>query len=173
MTFTENSQDIADVTTKYMREVTYSIGQGKLKIDFKGFKLGVNCGLPIVYKFSLQSGDVVPSFIKGVLNDPSGTTGGYIEIDSNSRIDASEPKIFVVISGFAEMANPPSVINKTLSMTLPINFEIPNNGPPSFKFQLKDVRLKVGEDLPLKFPDMEDPDYEDNPTLQNLDFGSA
>ncbi len=58
-------------------------------------------------------------------------------------------------------------------MTLQLNLIIPNLGPPKFKQPLKDVKIKVGEQKTLKFPAFSDPDWEDDPSLQYINFGNA
>ena len=70
--------------------------------------------------------------------------GGYLEIQSNSRRDAMEPVMLVVIKGEIEENNPPNGSVKGAEMILPIRLVITNRGPPSFKFPLQDVKVTVG-----------------------------
>ena len=59
------------------------------------------------------------------------------------------------------------------SIIIPLFVEVPNLGPPKFKFDLKDIRLRVNETSYLKMPKIEDPDEEDSYKLEVCDFGDA
>ena len=48
-----------------------------------------------------------------------------------------------------------------------------NSGPPKFKVKPKDILLKVGANWPFEFSKMRDPDWEDKPFLDEIDFGNA
>ena len=87
MNLTANPQDIAITFNNIMKEVEYTIGDPIVRIDFKGFNQGIDCKLQTKYKFTQKSGDPLPSFIKAGLN--KFTEGGYIEIYTNTRRDAS------------------------------------------------------------------------------------
>jgi len=80
-----------------------------------------------------------------------------------------------LISGEASKRNPPDPNDKPeiAEMVLPINLIIPNYGPPIFRPALRDFQIKVGDNTPLKFPKMIDPDWEDTPFLLFLDLGKA
>jgi hypothetical protein len=82
-------------------------------------------------------------------------------------------EIAVLIAGEAEAANPPNGDIKRAEMVMPIQIIIPNYGPPKFKVKPKDIRLKVGDSWPLRFSKMRDPDLEDKPFLDEIDFGKA
>jgi hypothetical protein len=58
-------------------------------------------------------------------------------------------------------------------MVLPLEIIIPNTGPPTFKSNPRDVKIKVNEIGVIKLPAMADPDLEDKAVLQSIDFGEA
>jgi hypothetical protein len=46
----------------------YTIGDQKMKIDFIGFIQWADCKLPITYKFTLKTGEPLPSYVRGDVN---------------------------------------------------------------------------------------------------------
>ena len=58
-------------------------------------------------------------------------------------------------------------------MILPIEFIVPNNGPPVFSRIPQDVYLRVGEKIQLDFSSMKDPDFDDVPSMKSIEFGGA
>ena len=114
----------------------------------------------------------MPSYIRGDVNKISGRP--FIEVFSNTRKGiVGSIEIAVLIAGEAEAANPPNDVIKRADMVMPIQIIIPNYGPPTFKVKPKDIRVKVGDNWPLKFAGMRDPDLEDKPFLDEINFGKA
>ncbi len=57
---TANPLDIAITFNNIMKEIDYTIGDPKVRYDFKGFKQGIDCKLPTKYIFTQKSGDPLP-----------------------------------------------------------------------------------------------------------------
>ena len=71
-----------------MKPFSYTIGDPTLRVDFRGFKQAYDCAKKINYKFLLSNGNLLPAFIKPVVNNDN---SGFLEIQTNKRRDAGEP----------------------------------------------------------------------------------
>ncbi len=56
---------------------------------------------------------------------------------------------------------------------MPISFRYVNIGPPYFLKPLKDIYMIAGEILVYKFPEIKDPDIDDELLEVKVDFGKA
>ena len=56
---------------------------------------------------------------------------------------------------------------------MPLYIIIPNKGPPAFKSKFPNIKMSVNTLQTLMFSSMIDPDLEDTPSLELLDFGTA
>jgi hypothetical protein len=79
-----------------------------------------------------------------------------------------------MITAEAYAGNPPNETMKYRStIILPITIVIPQLGPPTLKLPPKDVKLTVGDSLQYRLSSYSDPDYEDEATFNEPDFGLA
>jgi hypothetical protein len=70
----------------------------------------------------------------------------FIEVYSNTRKDAFSINWQIMITGIAEIGNPPNETYKyRTTIILPLTIIIPNIGPPTLKAPPNDVKLTVGE----------------------------
>jgi hypothetical protein len=59
------------------------------------------------------------------------------------------------------------------SLLIPIKILITNTGAPKFKETIADITVKVNEIASPKFPNIYDPDPEDNYSVVSENFGAA
>jgi hypothetical protein len=169
-----DDSDLADTLNKIMKPYQYTIGDTKLRISFRDFvPIPLYCGIPIDYTFRLQSGDPLPKIFTA--DNFIFTRGGYIDVFTSTRKVISDTRYTILITGEVPQDNPPlaGVPFLTSTMVLPLEFIIPNTGPPTFKSNPSDIRLKVNEVGVIKFSTMSDPDWEDLASLQTIEFGEA
>lgn len=62
--------------------------------------MGIYCGIPVRYLYTLQSGDPLPKFMTGGINPLNRV--GFIQIDSKTRRDATELVWQVMITGIVD-----------------------------------------------------------------------
>ena len=158
--------DLADLLNKIMKPYQYTVGDTKLRISFRDFvPIPLYCGIPIDYTFRLQSGDPLPKIFTA--DNFIFTRGGYIDVFTSTRKVISDTRYTILITGEVPQDNPPltGVPFLTSTMVLPLEFIIPNTGPPTLKSNPPDIRLKVNEVGVIKFSAMSDPDWEDLASL--------
>jgi hypothetical protein len=74
------------------------------------------------------------------------TKKGFIEVYTNTRKDAFNINWQIMITGIAEIGNPPDETKKyRTTIILPLTIIIPNIGPPTLKAPPNDVKMTVGE----------------------------
>ena len=88
-----------------MKEKTYTIGDDRTRFYFNDFQTAINCGIPTQYIFTLQSGEQLPKFMFGGTNVI--TKKGFIEVYTNTRKDIFNINWQIMITGIAEIGNPP------------------------------------------------------------------
>jgi hypothetical protein len=79
----------------------------------------------------------------------------------------------VMITGIADIGNPPTGAKYTATVILPINIIIPNYGPPTMKTAPKDLSVVVKDVLQIRLSTYSDPDVEDKATFNEPDWGDA
>jgi hypothetical protein len=102
------------------------------------------------------------------------TKGGFVEIFTNTRKIVGDTRYTILITGEVPQDNPPIGNNILFStMVLPLEIIIPNLGPPTLKSNPTDIRVKINEVGMIKLMGLSDPDAEDIPSLQSIEFGDA